>query len=734
MPDQHAKDQRSSLAASQQAAQEATLDPIPWLPSELSRRAWLRGAAVGSMGAALAQCCLRGELEAAQETIAARNRFPRMVQEYFVEQVRQAEAKANERRNSLKTKEDAQRYVEEVRAKCRESFGAFPEKTPLEVRTTATLKRDTYRIENIIYESRPGFLVTANLYIPTGRDKKLPGVVGVCGHSTNGKAAGAYQSFAQGLARQGYVVLILDPIGQGERLQYLDNALKPVVGPGVSEHLLGGNQQFLVGEFLGTWRCWDAMRGLDYLLTREEVDPNHIGITGNSGGGTMTTWLCGVEDRWTMGAASCFVTTFRRNMENELSADTEQCPPKAIALGLDHSDFLAAMAPKPVIILAKEKDYFDARGSEEAYQRLRKLYKLLGAEDHVGLFIGPTPHGYTQENREAMYRWFNRFTGISDATTEPELTIEKDEVLYAAPKGQVKTLDSKTIMQFTKEKSQALAKQRGEVSGDKLLKTLPEILRLPPRKGTPEYRILRTIGGRRWPRRWGTPYAVETEPGIQALVYRLSPVGHVSRPPLAKDLENADQGVLLYVSHHSADAELRDDQWVRELIEAHEGEVFTCDVRGIGESRPDTGGNNAFLTPYGNDYFYAAHSIMLDRPYVGMKTHDVLRVLDWIRSFGHKQVHLVAKGWGALPATFAALLHPTVRQVSFKNAMTSYTEVAEAELYGWPLSCFLPNVLAHFDLPDCYRALRDKNLKIVEPWGANPPGTRYAEHDHEHGG
>ena len=98
MPDQHAKDQRSSLAASQQAAQEATLDPIPWLPSELSRRAWLRGAAVGSMGAALAQCCLRGELEAAQETIAARNRFPRMVQEYFVEQVRQAEAKANERR------------------------------------------------------------------------------------------------------------------------------------------------------------------------------------------------------------------------------------------------------------------------------------------------------------------------------------------------------------------------------------------------------------------------------------------------------------------------------------------------------------------------------------------------------------------------------------------------------------------------------------------------------------
>ena len=81
----------------------------------------------------------------------------------------------------------------------------------------------------------------------------------------------------------------------------------------------------------------------------------------------MTTWLCGVEQRWTMAAPSCFVTTFRRNLENELPADTEQCPPRVLALGLDHDDFLAAMAPKPVIILAKERDFFDVRGSQEAF-------------------------------------------------------------------------------------------------------------------------------------------------------------------------------------------------------------------------------------------------------------------------------------------------------------------------------------------------------------------------------
>ena len=111
----------------------------------------------------------------------------------------------------------------------------------------------------------------------------------------------------------------------------------------------------------------------------------------------------------------------------------EQIPPRALALGLDHEDFLAALAPKPVIILAKEKDYFDARGNEAAYERLKRLYRLLGAEDNVAYFIGPTYHGYSQENREAMYRWFNRCTGISDAKTEPKLTIEKDETLWCTP-------------------------------------------------------------------------------------------------------------------------------------------------------------------------------------------------------------------------------------------------------------------------------------------------------------
>jgi pimeloyl-ACP methyl ester carboxylesterase len=109
---------------------------------------------------------------------------------------------------------------------------------------------------------------------------------------------------------------------------------------------------------------------------------------------------------------------------------------------------------------------------------------------------------------------------------------------------------------------------------------------------------------------------------------------------------------------------------------------------------------------------------MLDRPYLGQKTHDVLSVLDWLTALGHSEVHLVAKGWGALAGALASVLHPAVRQVTLKHALTSYRDVAETEDYAWPLAALLPNVLAQFDLPDCYRALATKGLRIVEPWGA----------------
>jgi dienelactone hydrolase len=648
--------------------------------------------------------------------LAPLNRFPRMVQEYFIDRIREIEFASEKRRLSLRTKSDAETYVREVRLKIQQCFGPWPSKTPLNAQVTGIIERDAYKIEKVIFESRPGFAVTGNLYIPISKTFPLPSVLGTCGHGDPGKATPVYQSFAQGLARQGYVVLIFDPIGQGERLQYLSKELKPRHGIGVSEHNFAGNQMVLAGEFLGSWFTWDCIRCVDYLLTRPEVDAKQLGVTGNSGGGTQATWLCGVEPRLTMAAPSCFVVGFGRNLRNELPADSEQCPPRALSLGLDHADFIAAMAPRPVMVLDQEKDFFDVRGAEESFKRLKHLYKLLGAEDNIGLFIGPEYHGYSQHNREAMYGWFNKATNQGNNQKEPPITIEKEETLWCTPYGQVVQTNPYTVFSFTSQLSHSLKNSRGNIEGEALKKAVVAVLKLPARNGIPEYRILRPGSDRLYPQKFAATYAVETDPGILALVYRLNENVLLSRPPVGI------RKALLYVSHHSADTELREEDFLKELISTEpDTAIYACDVRGIGESRPNTCGDN-FLAPYGNDYFYSAHSIMLDYPYLGQKTFDVLRILDWLTSVGHEQVHLVAKGWGTIPATFAALLSNTVTQITLKNSLSSYSDIAENEEYSWPLSALLPGVLKKFDLPDCYRALASKNLHQVEPWNAKGEG------------
>ncbi len=695
--------------------------------SLLTRRDALQRTGLGLVVPTLVQAlAANGEASAAQTSRPSPlNRFPRMVQRFYEDHVNRIARGRRDQFALMRTAEDARRHVASVRRRIAEAFGPMPERTPMRPRITGTLRRDGYRVEKLIFESRPDFLVTANLYVP--EDDRFngprPGVVGTCGHATDGKAAPLYQSFSQGLVRQGYVVLIYDPIGQGERFQYLNEDLSARFGPGVREHLIAGNQQSLVGEFLGSWRAWDGIRALDYLITRPEVDPDRIGVTGNSGGGTLTTWLAGLEDRWAMAAPSCFVTTFARNLQNELPADIEQCPPRALALGLDHEDFLAALAPRPVILLAKERDYFDVRGSEEAYARLRKLYAFLDAEENVAIFVGPTEHGYSQENREAMYGWFNRATGTDLPSDEPTLALEPIEQLHCTERGQVGVTGSRRVFDFTRDVSIQLRPRRAESicgrSRVEIVKMVRNALRLPPtanRPRVPDYRILRPVRDRSYPAPHATTYAIRTEPGIEAIVIRLSDVPHYSRPP------RSDEPAVLYVANLSSDAELRDEPLVAELIPEALGRFYAVDLRGLGDSRPDTCGPNSFLTPYGSDYFYAAHGLMLDQPVPSQRTLDLIHVLSWLSSLGHPSVHLVAKGWGAVPATFAGLLAitPKIERVTLKNALTSYADLAESEAYAWPLSSLVPDILKHVDLPDIYDLLRaEKKLELIDPLGPN---------------
>ena len=240
--------------------------------------------------------------------------FGDKVQDYYVRRLRANFAERKARLDQIKTPEQFKAYQQELKEKIRLSFQLPTEKTPLAPRVTNVLQRENFRVENVIYHSRPRFPVTANLYIPEGASN-APAVLFLAGHSVNGKASETYQRAILNLVANGFVVLAPDPSGQGERAQLVDvpHAEEFAYRP-TFEHNMINKQMLLVGEFYTSWCIWDAVRSFDYLESRPEVDPKRICITGNSGGGNMSAFMSAVDDRAFAIAPSCYITTWLHNV------------------------------------------------------------------------------------------------------------------------------------------------------------------------------------------------------------------------------------------------------------------------------------------------------------------------------------------------------------------------------------------------------------------------------------
>jgi dienelactone hydrolase len=616
-----------------------------------------------------------------------------MVHEHYVERLRRVMRARRERLAALTTKADAQRYVRTVRAAVRRCFAPFPKRTPLNARISGRDAHERYDLEKIVFESRPGFLVTGNLYLPRGAKGRAPCVLGLCGHSAEGKACDVYQSYAQGLVRKGFVVFVIDPISQGERRQFYpeDGGDRP---PLCAAHNLMGNAMALVDDFFGTWRVWDAIRGLDYLLARSEVDRTRVGVTGNSGGGTLSTYVTALDPRPTMAAPSCHISSFLTDLENELPRDAEQNPPGLLAAGLDSVDLLIAYAPRPTIVLAQHDDFFDERAARCASEDLVRIHRLLGSRGTAAYFAGPRGHGYHIENREAMYRFFMKHGRIRLPAEEPEVRIAEPHELFATPGGETYPLGSRRVFEFTAETAARLAEARGTPTAARLRAAARKVLRMPSAKGTPHYRVLR---GRR--------FAVETEPGVQAIVTMYQPSPYAHRPP---------QGTCtLFVGHTSSDEDARSIDAIESMTQ--EPGFVSVDPRGLGATMPQTCDGKEFFAPYDADYLYACTGELLGESYFGARVFDVLRTADFLLAHGADEVRLLGRGLGSLIAAFAALLHRSEPACRLMHYLPSYRLLVDTPISSWPRSVMPRGVLTHFDLDDVYRALEGR-LALEQPW------------------
>lgn len=616
--------------------------------------------------------------------------FGNSVQEYYLDLIRNLASERRKRIDALQTKDEAETYIREVREKIFRAFALPREKTPLNVQCTGVLRRKGFSIEKLVYRSRPGYPVTANLYLPDRQAKPVPAVLLLSGHNWDGKAAERVQYCARTLAAGGCAVLAPDPVSQGERYQFLNlPGNEKISGECTLEHNMLGKQLFLTGEYFGTWRVWDAVRGLDYLLSRPEIDAGRVGAAGCSGGGTLTTFVSALDSRLSMAAPCCYITTWLRNAENELPIDSEQVPPFLMAEGLEMADLLIAAAPRPLLISGEKNDFFDARGTVEAYEDVRKIYGLLGKEDAVTLFIGDESHGYCSGGRRALYRFMCSAAEMNADSVETEdAALEEMETLFCTESGNVASLPgNRFLREFIRDRADLLKKQRPKYAKDELRKLLSEKLNIGGAT-VPRYRVLRPHYNAE--KKIFSRFGLETEEGSVMSVLKLySPSEYFHIPER--------RSAVVYVPHLDSERELLNMECSGDRT------VYGLDVRGVGEMRPggcDQYSTDDFFHPYGFDYHYASLGLLTGQSYLGGKVRDILCAVELLAEKGGKEISLKASGQGGVPALLAAFLSDKVASLSLSGAPESWDSMLREDITMWPLSCMIFGILAETDLPE----------------------------------
>ena len=635
-----------------------------------------------------------------------KNGYQHLVHDYLIHRLRDMRAKRTEELASLRGRADALAYQAKVRAAVAKAYAPFPERCPLDAVSTGVLECDGFKIEKVRFCSRPGYWVTGNLYIPNGLTAPAPASLGVCGHALEGKFSTTYQKFALRLVKNGFVVLMYDPVQQGERNQYIDLDYLGQAAGLCAAHNVMGKQLELLGDSMPTWRVWDGIRALDYLLTCPEVDKSRVGITGNSGGGTLTEWIWANDDRLAFAAPSCHVTSFLTNLENELPTDAEQCPVGVLGAGLEMIDMMICQAPKPAILLGQKYDFFERRGLVEAYRELKHFYSLLDAEENAELYIGPTVHGYSDHNQREMVRFFRKAAGMEGEPFEYDPPTHTPEELRVYEEGEVVKAGSTPIYKLMQETVNKLEASRKPPVGSEWQAVLAKILCLPPKPlDPPHFRCLRPqrVEDKVWSRN-----AIETEGDVRAIMRkRLVHQGYGG----TLDVE---EEVVLYLPNCSSEADSLECDCLKNLNPG--GAVYALDVRGLGESLPEEG-SGLYHQPYGMDYMMHAFTMMFGESYLGRRVYDVLRTLDLLQAEGAKSIQLVGRAQGAILAAFVAILRPELAKVTLFDAPKSFREWIDAKVCDWPAASFPFGVLKYFDLPDLYAALGDK-LSIESYWTA----------------
>ncbi|MGB9683157.1 MAG: alpha/beta hydrolase family protein, partial [bacterium] len=597
---------------------------------------------------------------------------------------------------------------EKRREKIRDYFitaigGLDIEKTDLNPMYTGVIEKDSYIIKKVIYQSLPKFYVTANLYMPKDIDKKLPAILFACGHWEWAKSCPEYQKVCIELVNNGFIVLAVDPVGQGERMQYYDKELKrTIIRWGTIEHSYAGLQCTLAGANIARYFIWDLIRAIDFLEVLPEVDSTRLGLTGNSGGGTQSSYMMLLEPRIKVAVPCTYITSREEYMKTGQAHDSEQNIFKAIVMGLNYDDFISCFAPKPVMIGSVDSDFFCIEGTINSYERAKKMYRLYGKEENIKLYIAKGTHSYNDELRREAVKWFVRYLkGEETSNIAESINIERKEVLKCTNYGQVLAeFDSaKDISSLNYEYYKKNCKR---ISGkEKIREKLIEILNL-PQDDKPLY-----------------PRVIE-EGSFNFLNSTLNykkvfmfPEKDIATAGIYIEGENRKKCTIILFDEGTNDIQKESDLVRRFLAE---GDVFVFDPRGIGAVKCRDINPYGFYEYYGTEYKLNFDLMMLGTSLTALRVFDILRAIEYVKGTNPNiNIAIAGKGISTIYALFASVINKEIEEVYLEDLLYSYEDIIFSKYYKYDPRLEIYGIAKYFDIEDLILSIGDKKVMIVNP-------------------
>ena len=561
----------------------------------------------------------------------------------------------------------------------------LPEKTPLNPVLTRTIESQGAVIECLHFQSMPGLYVTANFYKPKGDAKPLPTILYVCGHSNRGRdgSKSAHQDQGLWFANNGYNCLIVDTVELGE-IKGEHHGTYGIRGTTPAPTRMWWQS---AGYTPAGVECWNGVRAIDYLETRADVDKNKIGVTGISGGGAATFWIAAGDDRVKVAVPVSGMSDLEQYVKDRIIDGHCDCMFFYNTHQWDWSTIAALLAPRPFLFANSDADtIFPMAGNRRISEKMRKLYKLVGAPEKFDDFVSVGGHAYRPDLRVATFQFLNKHlkgdttTPVADAKFETipgkdlRVWVTDDEIPKDArnakidetfvPRGKLTLPDTKDPKEFAAWQKKAIDEIR-----QRAFKALPAVVS-----------------------------AAEHVSDDDSLVLESRLRKSVVLPPTPVD----DKSPLLVCLDTPTSPETK-IEWLRRENRLHEMVLVS-----------PTGPSAFPLTMTSPPNRYQRSLMLLGQTLDQQKVHDFLAAVKSLkRDWSLKQLRVGGSGRDGILAAYAALLDPTIAEVVLVLPPTSHMQGPH-----------FPGILRTVDIPEALGLIAPRPLTIV---GDDPAFDRTAE-------